>query len=79
MKRRVLIVIMVAILLMAYVLILRILVHDPSIDRSRPPTVQLTLSEKRYFEERFRYHGISGCICEGDACWFIRDGKRCRL
>ncbi len=36
-------------------------------------------AEKVELLKRFRYHGITSCECIGDKCWFIRDGKRCRL
>ena len=40
---------------------------------------ELTDAEKAYFEERFRYHGIEAAICEGEVCYFYRDGRKCRL
>jgi hypothetical protein len=40
---------------------------------------EITPKEKAYFSERFKYHGIGGCECDGDVCWFVRDGKRMKL
>lgn len=34
---------------------------------------------KRSVIERMKFHGIEGAICEGDQCYFIRDGRRCKL
>jgi|GEM_PF-7133978 len=53
------------------------LIYPPTIPRQLPPP--LTEQEKAQIQERFRYHGIWAAECEGDNCWFIRDGKRCRL
>ena len=35
--------------------------------------------EKRWIEQRHKYHGIYGSIEENGERYFIRDGKRCRL
>jgi hypothetical protein len=35
--------------------------------------------EKQWLTERMKLHGISRCECDGNVCWFIRDGEKCRL
>lgn len=34
---------------------------------------------KQRIVERMKFHGVWGAICEGEDCYFYRDGKRCRL
>jgi len=62
--------------LLAYMLILW-LIFPPPIPRWQPEP--LTPERKAWLQERFRYHGIEAAICEGEVCWFIREGRRCRL
>ena len=45
----------------------------------RRAAVQFTEAEKRWFNERFKYHGIWGCISENGEHYFYRDGKKCKL
>jgi len=35
--------------------------------------------EKAEQMRKMRYHGIEGMVCEGNVCWFYRDGKKCGL
>ena len=47
--------------------------------RHRPPVIQPSAAEKRWLNERFKFHGISASIEENGEYYFIRNGKRCRL
>ena len=76
MSPKIKIAIVATLFLVAYMLCIW-LIYPPTIPRRLPD--QPTAAEKAWIEQRFRYHGIEACICEGDRCWFIRDGKRCRL
>lgn len=35
--------------------------------------------DERYIMQRMKYHGISGCECDGNQCWFYREGVKCKL
>jgi hypothetical protein len=35
--------------------------------------------DAEYIKQRMKYHGISGCECDGNQCWFYREGVKCRL
>ena len=35
--------------------------------------------EKEYITQRLKHHGINGCICEGNRCYFYREGRKCWL
>jgi len=40
---------------------------------------QIPEAEKRWLNERFRFHGIYASIEENGEHYFYRDGKKCRL
>ena len=45
----------------------------------RPPVIQPTAAEKRWIEQRHKFHGIDVSIEENGQHYFIRNGKRCKL
>ena len=49
------------------------------IEREPREFPQPTKQERAWLKARFRYHGITSCVREGDTFYFIRDGKRCAL
>jgi hypothetical protein len=46
---------------------------------TRRVVAQPTAAEKRWIEQRHKYHGIYGSIEENGEYYFYRDGKKCRL
>ena len=44
-----------------------------------PRTYDYDWPGKAEVAERMKYHGIEACECDGKGCWFVRDGKKCRL
>lgn len=67
--------IVVTLFLVGYMICLWLL-FPPTIPRRLPA---MTAQEKAWIEERFRYHGIDSAVCEGEVCYFYRDGRKCRL
>jgi hypothetical protein len=46
---------------------------------NQPAKVDYSQSDMGYYTERLEFHGIWIAECDGDGCWFERDGEKCRL
>lgn len=51
----------------------------PEPHRDIHAAAQIPAAEKRWIEQRHKYHGIYASIEEGGQRYFIRNGKRCKL
>lgn len=68
------------ILLILFLLAISWCVDDGDMMRHRPPVIQPTGAEKRWIEQRHKYHNIWISIEEpGKHDYFYRDGKKCKL
>jgi hypothetical protein len=55
------------------------LLDAPAPRRDIHAAARIPEAEKRWIEQRHKYHGIYGSIEENGERYFIRDGKRCKL
>ena len=65
------------ILLLAFVLLARSWWISPPPERYA--AAQFTPAEKRWIEQRHKYHGIYGSIRDESGHYFYREGKKCKL
>ena len=67
-----------ALLLLLFLAAVSWWLHPPRTAEERV-VVQFTEEEKCWLNQRFRYHGISSCVCENGEFYFYRNGQRCKL
>lgn len=68
------------VLLIAYLLILAWLLSPPAERDDALAPIRISAAEKRWIEQRHKYHGIPGSIeDENGNKYFYRDGKKCKL
>jgi hypothetical protein len=77
MTRRYLALLGAIILLVAIYCGLMWMLLQPAPKPTRPP--EWSPAEKGWVIHRMQVHGIWGCECDGNNCYFYRNGKKCPL
>lgn len=66
-------------ILILFLLAIAMCVDNGDMAPHRVPIIQPSGAEKRWIEQRFKFHGIYASIEENGEHYFYRDGKKCKL
>lgn len=65
--------------LVLFLLVIAMFIGNGDTMRHRPPVIQPSGAEKRWIEQRHKFHGIYASIEANGEHYFYRDGKKCKL